>query len=55
MSDYEDDDSSIGSYESEEEEEGEELDPAVEECLRWTSEEVADWVASVGFPEYRVL
>ncbi len=28
--------------------------PAVPQCLEWTVEEVADWVESLGFRQYRV-
>ena len=27
---------------------------AVPQCLQWTVEEVADWVESLGFKDYRV-
>ncbi|XP_069494097.1 sterile alpha motif domain-containing protein 15 [Ambystoma mexicanum] len=30
-----------------------EVDCRAPECLRWSSEDVADWVASCGFPQYQ--
>lgn len=31
-----------------------ELDTTVAECLQWSSDQVGDWVESIGFPIYRV-
>ncbi len=31
-----------------------ELDGQVPKCVRWTAEEVADWIQSLGYPQYKV-
>lgn len=35
-------------------EEAVELDSKLAECLQWSTDQVGDWIESIGFPIYRV-